>query len=98
MLGVIENLSFNADIVLKEFADDQYALDISTGDSYKLNDSSFFILENFQKGLNFEKVLDSLIIKYRISHDMAYKDCQSFVKSCLKIGILKIRSQEKNDE
>lgn len=95
MLGVMENLYFNADIVLKEFADDWYALDINTGDSYKLNDSSFFILENFQKGLNFEKVLDNLIKEYRISYDMAYKDCQSFVRNCLKTGILKIKRGER---
>lgn len=86
----------NDEFVLHQIEElDKYWLfNIVTGDIFKLNDVSMFILQGLRKGKSFESLVSGLLQQYDVSEDRAQKDVQKILS---KFTSEKIISQMEED-
>ena len=67
---------------------DFYLFNVSTGKIFKLNETSFTILESFSEDLSFAAVLDSLTKKFSIEKSVLIKDLSGLMEKWTEKGVL----------
>ncbi len=67
---------------------DFFLFNVSTGKIFKLNETSFTILESFSEDLSFTAVLDNLSKKFSIEKSVLIKDLSSLMVKWTEKGIL----------
>jgi hypothetical protein len=67
---------------------DFFLFNVSTGKIFKLNETSFTILESFSDNLSFSDVLDNLTKKFSIEEDVLIKDLSGLMGKWTENGIL----------
>lgn len=89
MLDMNSILCLSDTIVLRGLADKFWALDISSGNQYKLNDISYFILDFLRVSANVNLVVDEILKKYDVSKERAISDCLKLLEIAIKKEIVK---------
>lgn len=67
---------------------DFFLFNVSTGKIFKLNETSFTILESFSENVSFSAVIDNLTKKFSVDKDILIKDLSSLMKKWIEIGVL----------
>ena len=67
---------------------DFFLFNVSTGKIYKLNETSFTILESFAEDLSFAAVLDNLTKKFSIEKSVLITDLSGLMEKWIEKGIL----------
>lgn len=89
MLDLNTVLELNKDIVLRGLAEKFWALDISTGNQYKLNEVSYTLLNLYRTPRTTAQAVDSMLLEYNVSRERLMADCCSVLQFAVEKGIVK---------
>lgn len=67
---------------------DFFLFNVSTGKIFKLNETSFTILESFSDNLSFSDVLDNLTRKFSVEKGILIKDLSGLMEKWTENGVL----------
>jgi len=67
---------------------DFFLFNVSAGKIFKLNETSFTILESFSENVPFSIVLDNLTKKFSVEKDVLINDLSDLMEKWIKIGVL----------
>lgn len=67
---------------------DFFLFNVSTGKIFKLNETSFTILESFSENVSFSAVVDNLTKKFSIEKGVLIKDLSSLMEKWIESGVL----------
>lgn len=89
MLDIDKVLVLHQDIVLRGVGEKYWALNVSTGNQYRLNEISYFILNIFRIPQKFSSVVDKVLNKYNVDKERLISDCGTVLQYAIKENILK---------
>jgi hypothetical protein len=89
MLDIDTVIELHKNIVLRGIGDKYWALDVSTGNQYKLNEVSFFILEIFRKPHTTSKAIEVIMNEYNVTRERVVEDCRKILQFAVKNNIIK---------
>lgn len=89
MLDLNTVFTLNQDIVLRGAGDKYWALDVSTGNQYKLNEIAYFILNLFRIPQSIEQVLERVLIEYNVTRDQLIVDCDKVLQIAIEQNIVR---------
>lgn len=89
MLDMSSMLCLNEAVVLRGLADKYWALDTSSGNQYKLNEVSYFILNHLRTPTTIDQVVEEILKEYVVSHEQAASDCASVLRFAVEKSIVK---------
>lgn len=89
MLDLTRKFVLNEKIVLKKIDSKCWALNIETGNQYRLNEVSYFILDSFRTGCTVETMILSLEHEYVVDRERLIADCSMMIQTALDKFILK---------
>ncbi len=75
MLDMNHPLLREDSIVLRGLGDKYWALDTSSGNQYKLNEVSYFILNLLRTPMTTAQVVDKVLEEYAVTREQATHDC-----------------------
>ena len=75
MLDMNHPLLLEDSIVLRGLGDKYWALDTSSGNQYKLNEVSYFILNLLRTPMTTAQVVDKVLEEYAVTREQATHDC-----------------------
>ncbi len=75
MLDMNHPLLLADSIVLRGLGDKYWALDTSSGNQYKLNEVSYFILNLLRTPMTTAQVVDKVLEEYAVTREQATHDC-----------------------
>lgn len=65
-----------------------FLFNVSTGKIFRLNETSFIILESFSENSPLSSVIDNLTKKFSVDKDILIKDLSGLIKKWIEIGVL----------
>ena len=89
MLDIETVLELHKNIVLRGISDKYWALDVSTGNQYKLNDVSFFILEFLRSPQTIVQIAEVVMNEYNVTHERVMEDCRKILQFAIENKIIK---------
>lgn len=89
MLDISNILCLNETVVLRGLADKFWALDTSSGNQYKLNEVSYFILNLLRTPATIEQVVDEILKEYTVPRERAVSDCSRVLQFAIEKNIVK---------
>lgn len=89
MLDMSSILCLNETVVLRGLADKFWALDTSSGNQYKLNEISYFILNLLRSPTSVKQVVEEILKEYAVSREQAATDCSRVLQISVEKGIVK---------
>jgi len=89
MLDLNTVLKLNKDIVLRGLADKYWALDVTTGNQYKLNEVSYTLLNLCRGPKTIAQAVDLMLQEYNVSQERLMTDCCSVLQFAIEKGIIK---------
>ncbi len=89
MLDLKQKYQINDKIVLRKIDSKHWALNIETGNQYRLNDVSYFILDSFRELSTFEDVILIIQKEYAVDKERLIADCFSLLQTAINKNILK---------
>lgn len=89
MLDMSNTLCLNETVVLRRLADKFWALDTSSGNQYKLNEVSYFILNFLRTPKAVEQVVEEVLKEYTVPYGQAAADCSSVLQFAVEKSIVK---------
>lgn len=87
MLVVKKNFKLCIHIVLKNVGDKSWALSTISGNQYKLNELSYFILNEIVQPNNVDQIVEAITATYNVSAKEATRDCKSLLKDAINNGL-----------
>lgn len=76
-------------IVLRGIGDKYWALDISSGNQYRLNEVSHFILNLLRVQMSTDQVVEEILREYEVDRDQATADCSNVIRFAIEKNIIK---------
>jgi hypothetical protein len=89
MLDIDTVLELHKNIVLRGIGDKYWALDVSTGNQYKLNEVSFFVLELFRSPQTVSKIIEVVMKEYNVTQERVLEDCRRVLQFAVENKIIK---------
>ncbi len=100
MLGIDEEttLELSPSVLLRSVParDVYYAFDISTGDSFRLNTTSFWILEAIGRGIGWAALREQFLGNFEVAREQGISDLVDTVRQFLHDGIVRRPSHERD--
>ena len=88
MLDLNEVLILSSDIVLRGVGDKYWALNTKSGNQYKLNEVSYFILDIFRKPMRVSVMMDAVLAEYKVDRNRLEADCDTIIQFAIEKNIL----------
>jgi hypothetical protein len=88
MLDLSKQYRLNTDIVLKKINDKHWALSTKTGNQYKLNELSYFILNELTESRTVDELTAFVISIYNISAQNFSQDCIELIEGAVNTGLV----------
>lgn len=89
MLDLNVAVKLNKNIVLRGLADKYWALDVTTGSQYKLNEVSYTLLNLCREPKTTAQIVDLMLQEYNVSQERLMADCCSVLQPAVEKGIVK---------
>ena len=89
MLDTDMKFVLNENIVLRGIRGKFWALDVTSGSQYKLNESAYFLLKRFEQPESVESVLDYLMKEYAVDYEQLKNDCEAVIDFAVSKNILR---------
>lgn len=89
MLDMNTILRLNAAIVLRGLGGKYWALDTSSGNQYKLNDVSYFMLNLLRSPMSAEQMVDEILKEYAVAREQVVVDCSRVLQFAIEKEIVK---------
>jgi hypothetical protein len=89
VLDIDTVLELHKNIVLRGIGDKYWALDVSTGDQYKLNEVSFFILDLFRNPQTIAQITKAVMNEYNVTRERVIEDCRKVLQFADEKKIIK---------
>lgn len=89
MLDMNQLLMLNTTIVLRGLGDKYWALDTLSGNQYKLNEVSYFILNLLRTPASMEQAVGELLKEYAVARKQAEIDCDRVLRFAVEKDIVK---------
>lgn len=88
MLDLTKDYKVKSDIVLRSVNNNYWALNTSNGNQYKLNEVSYFIINQMNEKATIEQIAQKAICEYKVSFDEFIEDCKLMVRVALENHIV----------
>ena len=89
MLDMSSILCLNETVVLRGLSDKFWALDTSSGNQYKLNKASYFILDLLRTPTTIGQVVEEILKEYSVPREQAACDCVNVLQFAVEKSIVK---------
>lgn len=89
MLDMNHLLLLEDSIVLRGLGDKYWALDTSSGNQYKLNEVSYFILNLLRTPMTTAQAVDKVLEEYAVTREQAASDCSRVLQFAAEKAIVK---------
>lgn len=89
MLDINIVLYLHQEIALRGIGDKYWALDVSTGGQYRLNETSYFILGLFRTPQSIAGATERILKKYNVDKERVMADCDKILQFAVEKNILK---------
>lgn len=89
MLDMNHSLLLEDSIVLRGLGDKYWALDTLSGNQYKLNEVSHYILNLLRVQMTTVQVVDRVLEEYAVTREQAVSDCNRVLQFALEKAIVK---------
>jgi len=91
-------LSLEPGIVLHSLPDQDrfYAFSVITGDQFRLNRTSFWVLEHISLGIEWTRLRDDFLKAFEVSSEQGEADLRKLVNKLYKQKIIRREENEKN--
>lgn len=89
MLDMNRPLFLEDSIVLRGLGDKYWALDTSSGNQYRLNDVSYFILNLLRTQMSTVQVVDKILEEYAVTREQAVTDCSRVLQFAVENAVVK---------
>ena len=76
-------------IVIRSIGDKYWALDISSGNQYRLNEVSHFTLNLLRVQMSTDQVVEEILREYEVDRDQAATDCSNVIRFAIEKNIIK---------
>lgn len=88
MLDLSKGFKLKSDIVLKCVNEKYWALSTTTGNQYKLNEVSYFIMNELTETKNINEISDAVTKVYKVSNQEFESDCNVLIEGAVKSGLV----------
>lgn len=88
MLDINKEYRVKKEIVLRKVNNNFWALNTENGNQYKLNEVSYFIINQMTGKTTIERIANNAICEYKVSFDEFIEDCKLMVQVALKNQIV----------
>lgn len=88
MLDINKEYRVKKEIVLRKVNNKFWALNTDNGNQYKLNEVSYFIINQMNEKTTIEWIANKAICEYKVSFDEFIEDCTLMVQVALKNQII----------
>ena len=89
MLDINRPLLLDDSIVLRGLGNKYWALNTSSGNQYRLNDVSCFILNLLRIQMSTEQVVEEVLREYAVAREQAEVDCRRVLQYAVENSIVK---------
>lgn len=89
MLDMNHPLLLEDSIVLRGLGDKYWALDTLSGNQYRLNDVSYFILNLLRTQMTTVQAVDKVLEEYAVTREQAVSDCSRVLQFAVEKAIVK---------
>lgn len=89
MLDMNRPLLLEDSIVLRGLGDKYWALNTSSGNQYRLNDVSYFILNLLRIQMSTAQLVDEILREYEVTREQAVIDCGKLLQFAIENAIVK---------
>lgn len=89
MLDMNRPLMLEENIVLRGLGDKYWALDTASGNQYRLNEVSYFILNLLRSQMSAGQVVDEILKEYAVDREQAIADCTRTLQFAVEKAIAK---------
>jgi len=89
VLDIDTELELHKNIVLRGIGDKYWALDVSTGNQYRLNYVSFFVLELFRSPQTISQITEVVMKEYNVTRERVVEDCRKVLHFAVENKIIK---------
>ena len=84
-------------VLVQKMGDKYVVFDNDTSTLHELNESAHFIVDMIRRGMNSEKIVSELVIKYKIDEKIARSDYEEIVRDLLDKELLIIWNSSVKD-
>lgn len=89
MLDINQHFVLSKTIVLRGLGEKFWALDTSSGNQYKLNDVSYFILNSLRAPMSATQIVDAVLEEYEATREQVSIDCSCILQFAIENAIIK---------
>lgn len=90
MLDIEKKFVLGENIVLRGIKNKFWALDVTSGSQFKLNETAYFILKCFEQPVSINYVIECVMKQYvNVNYDQLKNDCESVIDFASGKNILK---------
>jgi hypothetical protein len=89
MLDLEKKYILSEDIVLRNVGKTYWGLNTKSGDQFKLNEVSYFILDQFRKQLTVKELLVILLKEFDVTEEVITEDVDKIISVATKNDLLR---------
>lgn len=89
MLDLKQKYKLNDNIILRRIDDKCWALNIENGNQYRLNDTSYFILDLLREMSTIENIIFIIQNEYKVTREQLIADISLMLQVAINKNILK---------
>lgn len=89
MLDLKQKYKLNDNIILRRIDDKCWALNIENGNQYRLNDTSYFILDLLRETSTIENIIFIIQNEYKVTREQLIADISLMLQVAINKNILK---------
>jgi hypothetical protein len=89
VLDINNILELHQDIVLRGVGNKYWALNVSNGNQYRLNEVSYFILDFFRTPQAIASMIEKVLEEYNVERERLISDCSTVLQFVIEKNILK---------
>ena len=89
MLDLKTEFILNEDIVLRGIGDKFWALNVKDGKQFRLNKTSYAILNSLRSETAIGVVVNTMQQAYKVEHEVLLADCENIIRYALDRNIIK---------
>lgn len=89
MLDLNRKYIINSDIVIRGIGDKYWALNVKDGKQFRLNSTSYSIMNAFRDVTTLDAVVDLIVKEYNVNRMRVVNDCEEIIPFAVEKQLLK---------
>jgi hypothetical protein len=91
IISLVPNIALYGDAKRNFF----FAFNVITGEQFRLNSTSFWVIESITEGIKWAKLKESFFQKFDVEWEQGDKDLNSLARHLQRMGLVEIERGEK---